>query len=175
MVHEEAVGLAAGSRGKRFPAGAPAPSLVVVHRFELIWILDRSRDDRDGRAHVGNHGSRDRVKVVPPMSALDQLLQQLADPSTLAWNEETYELALSITLDGADRATYVAKLVATAEQGDMRVRRLPDRTTAYRRAIEAPMPGLTLSPRLCDRFPVARCHETRLASDHEQGCHVERK
>lgn len=52
------------------------------------------------------------------MSALDQLLAQLADPSQLAWNEETYDLALASTLDRADLATYVEKLIANARQGD---------------------------------------------------------
>ncbi len=52
------------------------------------------------------------------MSALDQLLQQLADPSAIAWNEETYDLALASTLESADRANYVAKLIENAGQGD---------------------------------------------------------
>src|SRR4051812_44224758 len=52
------------------------------------------------------------------MSALDQLLQQLADPSGIAWNEETYDLALASTLDVTDRGTYVAKLIENAGQGD---------------------------------------------------------
>ena len=53
-----------------------------------------------------------------PMSALEQLLQQLADPSGIAWNEETYDLALASTLDVEDRGTYVAKLIENAGQGD---------------------------------------------------------
>ena len=52
------------------------------------------------------------------MSDLDQLLQQIADPSGLAWNEETYDLALARGLSGTDRATYVAKLIDNANQGD---------------------------------------------------------
>jgi HEAT repeat protein len=52
------------------------------------------------------------------MSDLDQLLQQMADPSGLAWNEETYDLALARGLSDADRATYVAKLIDAAKQGD---------------------------------------------------------
>ncbi len=52
------------------------------------------------------------------MSALERLLQQLEGPSGIAWNEETYDLALASTLDGADRATYVAKLIENAGQGD---------------------------------------------------------
>lgn len=54
------------------------------------------------------------------MSDLDQLLQQLADPSELAWNEETYDLALARGLDAADRAAYIAKLIDHAKQGDPR-------------------------------------------------------
>jgi hypothetical protein len=52
------------------------------------------------------------------MTDLDQLLQQLADPSGLAWNEETYDLALARLLPAADRATYIARLIPAAEQGD---------------------------------------------------------
>jgi len=52
------------------------------------------------------------------MSDLDQLLRQIADPSELAWNEETYDLALARGLSGADRATYVAKLSENAQHGD---------------------------------------------------------
>jgi len=52
------------------------------------------------------------------MSDLDQLLRQIADPSELAWNEETYDLARARGLSDADRAIYVAKLVETAQQGD---------------------------------------------------------
>ena len=36
----------------------------------------------------------------------------------MAWNEETYDVALASTLEGADRATYVAKLIENAGQGD---------------------------------------------------------
>ncbi len=50
--------------------------------------------------------------------SLEQLLQQLADPSGIAWNEETYDLALASALDGSDRATYLAKLIENAGQGD---------------------------------------------------------
>jgi hypothetical protein len=52
------------------------------------------------------------------MSALTQLLEQIANSSEIAWNEETYDLALAATLQGADRATYVAKLIENAQQGD---------------------------------------------------------
>jgi HEAT repeat protein len=52
------------------------------------------------------------------MSALEQLLKQLADPSGIAWNEETYDLALANTLEGAERAEYAAKLIENAGQGD---------------------------------------------------------
>lgn len=52
------------------------------------------------------------------MSALEQLMQQLADPSGIAWNEETYDLLLARSLDIADRGTYLAKLIENAGQGD---------------------------------------------------------
>lgn len=52
------------------------------------------------------------------MSALEQLMQQLADPSGIAWNEETYDLGLARSLDVAERGTYVAKLIENAGQGD---------------------------------------------------------
>lgn len=52
------------------------------------------------------------------MTDLDQLLKQMADPSELAWNEETYDLATARGLSDADRATYVAKLIDAAKQGD---------------------------------------------------------
>ncbi len=54
------------------------------------------------------------------MSALEQLLRQLDDPSAVAWNEETYDLALARALEPSDRATYVAKLIDNARQGDTR-------------------------------------------------------
>jgi hypothetical protein len=50
--------------------------------------------------------------------SLDRLLQQLSDPSDLAWNAETYDLANAKDLTGSDRATYVAKLIEHANQGD---------------------------------------------------------
>jgi hypothetical protein len=53
-------------------------------------------------------------------SDLDVLLRQVADPSALPWNQETYDLALARTLSGADRTKYVAKLMANARQGDAR-------------------------------------------------------
>lgn len=54
------------------------------------------------------------------MSDLDLLLRQIADPSELAWNEETYDLALATELTGADRATLIAKLIEQGQQGDTR-------------------------------------------------------
>jgi len=54
------------------------------------------------------------------MSALDQLLHQIANPSEIAWNEETYDLGLAGALSGADRATAVAKLIDNARVGDTR-------------------------------------------------------
>lgn len=52
------------------------------------------------------------------MTVLDQLLHQMSDQSGLAWNEETYDLALASGLSDADRSTYVTKLIETARQGD---------------------------------------------------------
>ena len=49
---------------------------------------------------------------------LDQLLHQMANRSEIAWNEETYDVALASTLAAADRATYVAKLMDNARRGD---------------------------------------------------------
>ncbi len=54
------------------------------------------------------------------MSALDQLLQQMSNQAALAWNEETYDLALAGGLSTADRATFVTKLMANADRGDTR-------------------------------------------------------
>lgn len=50
--------------------------------------------------------------------SLDRLLQQLSDPSDLSWKDETYDLANARALTGADRDTYVAKLMEHAKQGD---------------------------------------------------------
>jgi hypothetical protein len=52
------------------------------------------------------------------MSPLDQLLHQMSNLSELAWNEETYDLALASGLSGADRSTFVTKLIETARVGD---------------------------------------------------------
>ncbi len=52
--------------------------------------------------------------------SLDQLLRQLSDPSELSWKDETYDLALASGLAGADRATFIAKLVEHAQRGDAR-------------------------------------------------------
>lgn len=52
------------------------------------------------------------------MSTLDQLLHQMSNLSELAWNEETYDLALAGGLSAADRSTFVAKLIETARIGD---------------------------------------------------------
>lgn len=52
--------------------------------------------------------------------SLDQLLQQLSDPSELSWKDETYDLALAVGLPAEDRATLVAQLVAQAREGDTR-------------------------------------------------------
>jgi hypothetical protein len=53
-------------------------------------------------------------------SDLDELLRQLADPSRLAWNDETYNLARARTLSAGDRTKYLAKLTSNARQGDAR-------------------------------------------------------
>jgi hypothetical protein len=50
--------------------------------------------------------------------SLDELLQQMSDHSGLSWKDETYDLALARSLSPADRATFVAKLIETAQQGD---------------------------------------------------------
>lgn len=52
------------------------------------------------------------------MSDLDQLLRQVQNRSGLAWNDETYNLALAAGLTGADRATYIAALIDNAKLGD---------------------------------------------------------
>lgn len=52
------------------------------------------------------------------MSDLDQLLRQVDTRSGLAWNDETYNLALAAGLTGADRATYIARLIDNAKLGD---------------------------------------------------------
>lgn len=54
------------------------------------------------------------------MSDLERLLQQMSDPSSLSWKEETYDLALARGLEPRDRAAYVAKLIDAAKQGDTR-------------------------------------------------------
>lgn len=52
------------------------------------------------------------------MSALDQLLGQITDQAGLAWNEETYDLALAGGLSATDRSIYVKMLIETAQEGD---------------------------------------------------------
>jgi hypothetical protein len=54
------------------------------------------------------------------MSALDELIRELSDPSALAWNAETYDLAGASILSPDDRAIYVKQLMEKAEQGDTR-------------------------------------------------------
>ena len=51
---------------------------------------------------------------------LDELLTQVADQADLAWNDETYDLALARSLSVDDRATYVVALMSNARQGDAR-------------------------------------------------------
>ncbi len=52
------------------------------------------------------------------MSSLEQLLKQMANLSEIAWNEETYDLALASGLSAGDRSIYVGKLLETAALGD---------------------------------------------------------
>jgi hypothetical protein len=54
------------------------------------------------------------------MSALDDLLHEVSDPSNLPWNAETYDVIRASTLGGTDRDAYVAKLMENAQQGDTR-------------------------------------------------------
>lgn len=54
------------------------------------------------------------------MSDLELLLRQIADPSELPWNEETYDLALARGVTGVDRAKLVDTLVAQGKRGDTR-------------------------------------------------------
>ncbi len=51
-------------------------------------------------------------------AALDQLMRQISNQAGIAWNEETYDLGVAGRLSAAERATYIAKLIATAQQGD---------------------------------------------------------
>ena len=52
--------------------------------------------------------------------SLDQLLQQMSDPSELSWKDETYDLALAGSLSPTERVTFVAKLIEQAQEGDTR-------------------------------------------------------
>jgi len=52
--------------------------------------------------------------------SLEQLLQQLSDPSELSWKDETYDLAIAVGLSVTDRAAFVTKLIEEANQGDTR-------------------------------------------------------
>jgi hypothetical protein len=54
------------------------------------------------------------------MSVLDELLRELVDPSNLEWRAEAYSVERASSLNTADRATYVAKLMEKAERGDKR-------------------------------------------------------
>ncbi len=54
------------------------------------------------------------------MSTLDLLLHQLTDPAGVAWNDETYDLALARDLAGAERGTLVAALIDSGRRGDAR-------------------------------------------------------
>jgi hypothetical protein len=52
------------------------------------------------------------------MTSLDLLLKQLQDQSGLAWNDETYDVALARGLEGDERATYIAALTKNSLEGD---------------------------------------------------------
>lgn len=52
--------------------------------------------------------------------SLALLLHQLSDPSDLSWKDETYDLANARGLSADEHATYVAKLLENARQGDTR-------------------------------------------------------
>jgi HEAT repeat protein len=54
------------------------------------------------------------------MSTLDELLQQIEDPSELGWKDETYDLGRARSLSGADRSAYVTKLIENIQEGDTR-------------------------------------------------------
>jgi hypothetical protein len=67
------------------------------------------------------------------MSSLDLLMHQIANPHEIAWNDETYDLALASGLSDAERATLVAKLIENAGLGDTRA----ILTLGYVQAVEA--------------------------------------
>lgn len=52
------------------------------------------------------------------MSVLDELLLQIADKTGVSWRDETYDLGRARGLEGADRSTYVKKLMEVSQQGD---------------------------------------------------------
>ncbi len=86
------------------------------------------------------------------MSALDQLLHQIATPTELAWNEETYDLALASGLSQAERSTFIAKLIDHARRGDPRA----VLTLGHIHAIET-LPALQALARTADPLaPAAR-------------------
>jgi hypothetical protein len=52
--------------------------------------------------------------------SLELFLQQMSDPSTLSWKDETYDLSLARDITGAERTTLIAQLSEQARQGDTR-------------------------------------------------------
>jgi hypothetical protein len=86
------------------------------------------------------------------MSDLDLLLHQMANPSELSWKEETYDLALASGLSGADRSTFIDKLMENARQGDSHA----ILTLGYMQAVEA-LPMLQAAAKSKDPWaPTAR-------------------
>src|SRR5678816_3507979 len=105
------------------PSGDSRPR-TTTRTTRVLAPLKRARSRTHARCspsptswRAPSRSLRDKLRAAP-MSALEQLLQQLADPSGIAWNEETYDLALANTLVGQERAEYVAKLIENAGQGD---------------------------------------------------------
>ena len=54
------------------------------------------------------------------MAALDELLAQIDDASEIPWNVETYDTLRASDLQGDERATYIARLMQNAREGDPR-------------------------------------------------------
>lgn len=54
------------------------------------------------------------------MSALEDLLHEVDDPSGISWKDEMYDVLRAQGLKGADRTTYVERLIGNARKGDTR-------------------------------------------------------
>lgn len=54
------------------------------------------------------------------MSALEDLLHEVDDPSGISWKDEMYDVLRAQNLKGAERTTYVERLIANARKGDTR-------------------------------------------------------